>query len=91
MNTINIVPVKYGDDSPDTYIIKGRNSFGDPFMLAKDGQWHRTDTNSITYLIKEFKTKTEAEFVRRSLQRALDRARKVSQDYGVTNWVRLIT
>jgi hypothetical protein len=23
--------------------------------------------------------------------RALDRARKVSQDYGVTNWVRLIT
>ena len=68
MNTINIVPVKHGDGSPDTWIIKGRNSYGDPFMLAKDGQWHRTVTNSITYLIKEFKTKTEAEFVRRSLQ-----------------------
>lgn len=68
MNTINIVPVKHGDGSPDTWIIKGRNSYGDPFMLAKDGQWHRTVTNSITYLIKEFKTKTEAEFVLRSLQ-----------------------
>ena len=68
MDILKIVPIKYGDGSPDTYIIKGRDYYGDPHMLTKDGGWHRTFANSITYLIKEFKTKTEAEFVLRSLQ-----------------------